>query len=241
MKRKLKKSTLLLLAGAGGVLVLTIAAVIGFRIIVGDAVSFEPLEGVSAARGPDAVREFPIDGASRLQFNGTWKAGIRHGEQAVLIVHAPEELLPQIRVVRSGNTAKLSWDGRIRLGGRTVRAEIVLPALTGIESGGAVDIDFSGFIGETLEIESTGAANVRGENSGFRDIRIDSSGALNADLRDAPTENADVDVSGSARVMLTMTGGLLSGEISGAGKVVYSGEVSEERIETSGLASIERR
>ena len=56
-----------------------------------------------------------------------------------------------------------------------------------------------------------------------------------------PVTDANVDISGAGNVKLQMAGGRLTGDLSGAANLEYSGTVSEETIDRSGMVSVRRR
>ena len=75
--------------------------------------------------------------------------------------------------------------------------------------------------------------------SGFtRTIDVTTSGAGDVDLEEVTVTNAEVSVSGAGSIALRMAGGRLTGELSGAADVRYSGTVSEESISRSGAADV---
>jgi len=67
---------------------------------------------------------------------------------------------------------------------------------------------------------------------------LDSSGASEVDFEDVTVTTATIDMSGAANLILTMDGGDLTGDISGAGNIKYYGTVATQDIDTSGAANV---
>lgn len=66
--------------------------------------------------------------------------------------------------------------------------------------------------------------------------KLEASGASKVDLSKAVIRSIDLDISGASKTNLNVSG-LISGEISGASKVVYTGEATT-RVDVSGAASL---
>ena len=78
-----------------------------------------------------------------------------------------------------------------------------------------------------------------GSASRFDSLALTLSGAVAADLRDVTVTDADVRASGASRINLRMAGGRLTGGISGAGRLEYSGTIREQSVSASGAVKIE--
>jgi putative autotransporter adhesin-like protein len=102
-------------------------------------------------------------------------------------------------------------------------------------------IAFSGFDGPTLSLELSGAGQLRGSTSRFDRLALDMNGAADIDLSGVAVTDADVDISGAGSVKLQMAGGRLTGDVSGAARLEYSGTVSEEAVDESGVVNVRRR
>ncbi len=60
-------------------------------------------------------------------------------------------------------------------------------------------------------------------------------------LEDFPTHKADLNCKGVFRIDLAMTGGELTGDIKGVGRVSYAGTTSRETIQTKGQCKVEQK
>ena len=120
-------------------------------------------------------------------------------------------------------------------------ARIIMPELHTVEITGTTKLDFSGFEGDHLSITISGAGHVEGEDGRYDELTVTMSGAGHVDMRDVIVVDAEMIISGAGKVSLSMDGGVLSGNLSGFGKIDYYGSVRDERIHISGFGSVERK
>jgi hypothetical protein len=113
-----------------------------------------------------------------------------------------------------------------------------MPELAAAEVSAAGSLEFTGFSGQRLELDLSAAGQLEGHSGRYDTVVLDVSAAGRVDLRDVPVVNADVDLSGAARVVLTMSGGVLTGSLSGAGTIEYYGTIREQRVDVSGVGRI---
>ncbi len=235
--------------------VLLVAGIIGICIILGfliaarifidsveknigyDTLEIKTGSGLVTLEGSD----FGFDNFSSINTEYSWDLVIRQGDSYDLTIIIPEELKEYLKVRKEGKTLYLSLQPRLRSFNGTLRAEIVMPMLTELQTSGAASVRIKGFTGKNLEIESSGAFDLKGADSSFEDLSLESSGAANIDLSGVPVKNARIELSGAGNIKLRMNGGELTGALSGACNLVYSGTVSLQQIESSGLSSIRQR
>ena len=86
---------------------------------------------------------------------------------------------------------------------------------------------------------STSWASRESGSRRFDTLKLTISGAVAVDFGDVTFTDADVRASGASNVKLRMAGGKLTGNISGAGHITYSGTVSEQSISASGAVRVE--
>jgi hypothetical protein len=234
----MRNSQRVVLAVIGGLAVLILAAGIWIRVAV------PQLPDLSGARGS---RTYDFADFDRVGVSGQWQVTIERGDTWRVAVDAPVELLEYVRVEHVGDELRLGLDGGWQFGGgwgrnsNALEATITMPALSRLETSGASTLSFSGFEGRELSIVSSGASELRANTSRYDDLRLVMSGAGSAMLGDLTATNADVTVSGAAEVRLRMAGGTLSGRLSGASDLEYSGTVSAQTLSQSGAGSIRQR
>ena len=179
-----------------------------------------------------------------VDVRGNWDVTITQGDDWSVALEIPTEFQDRFeaRVVDGrlalGLEDKQQWFGN--LDRDRFEAQITMPKLSGLSLSGASEVDFDGFDGDSLAITMSGAAEIDGTASRFDKLELAMSGAGDTDLSEVPVTDAEVTVSGAANVELNMAGGKLTGRMSGAGSLEYSGTVSEQSIATSGVVSISR-
>jgi hypothetical protein len=214
-----------------------VAAAVWIRVAV------PQLPDLSGERGS---RTYDYSDFDRVHISGQWEVTVERGDTWRVAVEAPTELFDYLRAERDGDVLELGlmgggWRGGWGRDSEALKATITMPALQGLELSGASSLSFSGFEGRELSIVSSGASELRAAASRFDDLRLVLSGAGSAQLGDLTATNADVTVSGAADVRLRMAGGRLTGRLSGASDVEYSGTVSEQSISQSGAGSVRQR
>jgi hypothetical protein len=226
-------------AGAlvGGVLAIAVAG----RVGLGSAVADERID-----LGQRVTRESALDGFTALEVRGAWTIEIEQGDAFRIELEFPEGIEDRLEVeVRGGRLVldsedsgvpRWGWFGGERL---DLTARIVMPSLTGVEIAGSGELRLDGFSGERLAIEVAGAANVETGTGRYDELDLDVSGAGRVEMSEMEFRDAAVDLSGAANVVLRMSGGVLSGSLSGVGNIRYHGSVSAERVNVSGFGRVE--
>lgn len=225
-----------------------VVAVLGLAVAVmaGVAVWFRLIAAPAPElSGERTSRTYEHTGFDGVEIDGQWQVVLERGDAWSVTVEMPAEVAADIEVEREGATLSLDmarggWFGDFGAG-NGLEATITMPALRQLDLSGAADVSFSGFDGAELSLELSGAGQVRGVGSRFDELTLDLSGFGNVDLVDVPVTDADVDISGAGNVKLRMAGGRLTGDVSGAGNLEYYGPVSEQSVQSSGLANIRRR
>ena len=232
----MRNSQVAVLGAFGLVVAVMLAAAVWMRL------GAEPPPELSGERGSRSV---DYSGFDRVEVSGQWSVTIERGNAWGVVVDAPVELLDDIEVERDGSELSVEYDGGWCAGcfrdDQALKVTITMPALTSLELSGATVASFSGFEGRSLVLDVSGAVELRGTAGRFEALTLDLSGAGSVDLGDVSVTNAEVDVSGAGNVTLRMAGGRLTGDLSGAANLEYSGTVSEEAIEKSGFVNIRRR
>jgi HSP20 family molecular chaperone IbpA len=241
----MRKSQIVVLSALGAVALLIVGAVVGARIIGAQLASGEYSEESSSARrsGPLASESRDLSGFDRVEARGTWEIDIERGDAWDVELAYPEsaEDLIDVRVengrlVLEEERRGWSWFGRPD---ETFEATITMPALAGIDLSGATELTLSGFSGDQLEVTASGAMEIDGTNGSYRELTLIVSGAGQVDFDELVVEDARVVLSGAGEIKLNMNGGVLSGNVSGAGNITYRGTVREENVVTSGFSSVE--
>jgi hypothetical protein len=204
--------------------------------------------------------EQPNQGFSRVEFSHAFQADVTQGESYSIVITVDDNLERYLQVSQTGDTLKIGFQpGLLSLRNATMRARLTMPELTGIVGSGATQIRIDGFeSSKDLRVEVSGASTLRGEiDSGYlradvsgasrlelagrgQDGRINVSGASQANLANFRMQNVDVQASGASRAEVYASG-RLDAEASGASTVLYSGDPTLGRTNTSGASTIRAR
>ena len=215
-------------------------------VMLGMAVWFrftaEPAPELSGQR---TSRSYDFTGFDRLDIEGQWLVTLERGEAWSIALETPAEIIDDVEVELDGDELSISyergWCAGCSREGNALEATITMPDIESVDLSGTTKLSFSGFDGRSLSVDVSGAVDLRGASSRFDMLVLDLSGAGSVDLSDVPVTDASIDVSGAGNVKLSMAGGRLTGDMSGAGNLEYSGTVSEERVEKSGFVNVRRR
>jgi len=233
----MRNSQVAVMSALGLVVAAMLAVAIWIRLVA------EPAPELSGQR---STRSYDVTGFDRIDVSGQWSVTIERGDAWSLAVEAPVEILEAVEVERDGDELSIGYEGGwcpgcSRDDASALKATITMPELEELDLSGTTSLSFSGFEGRSLSLDVSGGVALRGGASRFGTLTLDLSGAGNVDLADVAVTDADVDVSGAGNVKLQMAGGRLTGDMSGAANLEYSGTVSEERVEKSGFVNVRRR
>jgi hypothetical protein len=221
----------------GGIMVLLVIAAIWIRVVAPQ---------VPQLSGERTTRTYDDTDFTGVSISGQWQVTIDRGAAWRVAIDVPAELVDDLRVRRDGQVLEVGSESAWRFGGfgrnePDFKATITMPALESIVLSGASTLSFTGFEGDRLSLNSSGASEVRAASGRFDTLTLVMSGAGNVDLGGLPVTNADIQVSGAGNLDLNMAGGRLTGSMSGAGNLEYTGTVSEQSVSSSGIVSIKRR
>ncbi len=238
---RLKPSNQILIAIGAVFFATVLALLIVTRFMVGAYSGFR--EEPADASVEEIERTLSVANFNRIETGGVWRVHITQGTSQTVTLTVPEYLEPYLIAEVRGSLLKLGLKSgaEVRTRSTAPRADIIVGSLTQLQSSGAVDATIEGFSESRFAIQVSGGTNLLGINCTVQNLTIKVSGAAKIDLRESTAKNAEVKISGAGVVELTMDGGDLAGNISGAASLTYFGEVRSEQIEASGLSSVRRR
>ena len=172
---------------------------------------------------------FEADGA----FDVKWTKG-----PARLSIRTDENLMEHIRTDVSGQTLHLEWSKPLR-GTRGIKVEISSPSISRIQLNGAVKFAGSNISGTELYLEANGATRI-GLDGTVNALSAELNGASRLDAQSLITRAMELGINGAGRAEVHVTQ-VLRAEISGAGKVIYSGDPKSVSRNVSGAGSIKKR
>ena len=240
----MKNSSKFVLIVAAVVTALIIVMMLMFRGIVTDHLV---VGDGSGSRFGDKLEnkvseDYDIDGFSRILVAGGWDVLVIADEQYRVTADFSEDTRDYLKVRRNGDTLVLQIDyeksGKVS-DFHGASATIHMPVLNEVRVEGAVNLNIEDFNLDSLDFILDGAGQIIAENCSVDKLGIESNGAVNVDFYDSETRAADVNIDGAGNVMLNMTGGELSGLLSGLAHLEYTGSVSRMTVEEDGIANVE--
>lgn len=241
----MRTSQKVLLGGVVFVMILMAAGVFGIRSVVSEFLGDEARADVGEFARLDLELSPDLVDFDRLLIRGAWDIDVIRGDDWSVEIAVPDDAEPRLNVGVNGERLVLDLDRGNRpwwMNNRSSgnHARITMPSLAGIEVQGAANIALDAFSGESLEIAIAGAANMQAAGGRFEGLDLTIGGAGNVQMREVRVTDARVSLSGASNVELTMAGGELVGQVSGLGRLEYSGTVSLEDVSASGFATVER-
>lgn len=183
------------------------------------------------------TKSFDFTNYENISAEGFWKINIIHGDHFEIELMAPENMLSEITVEKTGQTlvllSKKNTFSLFSLNKRP-RINITLPLISELDIEGVADILISDFNNAKASISMNGVMNVTGENCNFDQFSLSGTGVLNVSMSDVPITNAHFKYNGIYNINILMNGGELTGKLDGMGKIITSGEIAENSIKVNG-------
>jgi hypothetical protein len=204
-------------------------------VLSGCAIIVAPNDGdiqVRSAFGSDAVvgdgrliqERRAIGSLPGLDVSGPLQVEVRVGAAPSLQIEADGNLLPLIRSEATGGTLRI-WTERALRSNNNMRVIYTVPQLTQVQSSGSGRLTISDLNGAPLILRKSGsgAAHLSGRVSSL-DVQMSGSGQLDASALESG--NANLSVSGSARLMLgQLRADAVTVRVRGSGGLQASGAV----------------
>jgi hypothetical protein len=205
--------------------------------------------------------EQPFEDFQRVDISHAFQAEVTQGDAYSVVITIDDNLAEYLDVRVVGDTLQVGFDrnGPFTMRNTTMRAQITMPELTGVAGSGASQVRVSGFASDKdLNVDVSGASTVRGQIDAG-DLRADVSGASRLELT-GQGKNGDITASGASQANLSgfrmedvtaeasgasraevYASGRLDAEASGASTVLYSGDPTLGRTNTTGASTIRAR
>ena len=181
--------------------------------------------------------DFDLDGFDSVNVQNSFEADIEVGEPFKVEVIVNESLVDDLDVrVRDGEL-EVQLKGGISLNNGTLIANVGLPTLSKVEASGASAVDVRNVTGPALDLEASGASEVRifGSTSS---LSIEVSGASDVTSELAGVDEVQVDVSGASSLDLREAA-RVAGDVSGASDLTVPSDAAVD-VDTSGASDINR-
>lgn len=167
---------------------------------------------VAVLAGCGIEQEVPLTDFDKVEISNGFHVDISVGEEYSVTLKVAEDVLDDVEAVKSGDTLIIRPKPFHNIGRGSLRAEVTMPELTGLELKNGSHVAVSGSGG---------------------DVTFNISGGSHANLGSFAVENADLTVSSGSHVNLNVSG-TLDAKVSGGSHVSYKGDPSIGSVDISG-------
>ena len=220
-----------------------------------------PGGAVVTGSGRTTTKDYSFSDFTKVGVSSAFQANITRGESYKVSVTVDDNLVDYLDVRVDGSTLRIGLKPSLGLGFRntTLRADVTMPDLDGLDLSGATRTQLSGFSNTKLaDVEISGASQLHGDfTTGSMTLRA--SGASTVEITGA-TGNLDAEASGASTVrfdnftstdtrvkasgasnITVNTSGKITGDASGASSVRYVGSPASVQVDTSGASSVRQK
>ncbi len=174
--------------------------------------------GANIALADDAISSNRNVDARTVKVNldGIISLKLKQGP-AALTLYGDQRYLDKVIVEQNGDTLHIGTDIKgIHLGRHDLRAELTLPNLRELVSGGVGAAEVSGFSGDNLRLALEGAGSIK-VNSQYRNVtlKLGGVGSMNVALGDS--DNVDLALRGAGHIEITGHSKVLHADLDGVG------------------------
>lgn len=192
--------------------------------------------GCARGSGTPAQQERDVRGFSRVDVGGAFQVDLDVGPDFRVVVHADDNLVDRVVTEVKDDTLHVHLEGSA-VTSTPLRAEITMPSLVGVDVSGATRAEIEGVASESLEVDASGASNVRVRGK-TTTLEVYASGATKLDARELQAADVRIHASGATKASVTATTSL-DADASGSSEIRYFGEPGSVEKDTSGASSIE--
>jgi imidazole glycerol phosphate synthase subunit HisF len=172
-----------------------------------------------------------------IDTQGAYEIIVTCQKPASFEIEADDNILPLIKTDVRDGVLSVTSDERYNAG-KAVVLRITLPELTAVTSRGAGEVTIADANGDSLKIESMGAASVKAEGK-VKAATISSTGAGDIDAAKLQAATAKVSVTGAASVNV-FASEQLDVNVTGVGSVNYSGNPKIVNKSVGGFGSVNK-
>lgn len=174
-------------------------------------------------------------------FNGIYTSGanpiyISYGPEFKVEVKGSQNLLPYFKTTVKNNVLMLAYQD-VRISDDNIEVFVIMPQINHVTLSGSGKMKISGSYPDQQDFEATinGSGNIRViDTFDSKNTHVQISGSGNASLYQINSQKAEVEISGSGRVQVSVQDELTA-KISGSGEVYYKGSPKmDSKISGSG-------
>jgi hypothetical protein len=178
--------------------------------------------GAQAALADDIISESrSVDARTvKLELDGVISIKVKQGPAALTIYGEPEAL-KKVVVEQSGDTLHIGTKkmNSVHFGNqRELRAELTLPSLRAVTSGGVGSTEVSGFSGDNLRLALDGAGSVK-VDAQYRNLDVRLGGVGGITVNGGNSDNVELQLNGAGRIEMTGQAKQLHARLGGVGSL----------------------
>jgi hypothetical protein len=212
-----------------------------------------------AGSGHTVAKPFDLAGFSKLSAGNAFQVTVAQGTAFSVVVTIDDNLVEHLDVAKSGDTLRVRLKPNMGVRNATLKAQITMPELTGLDLSGATHTTLAGFSSEKpLTVGLSGASHLHGDlksgdarfhlsgaselelRGSASKLNVSASGASHVRLDQFSSKDATVDASGASHVSINAAD-KLEAEASGASQVRYLGQPQVLKSRASGASSIRKQ
>jgi len=184
------------------------------------------------------IRQYDFSDFDRVDVGYAFEVEIAQSSSYSISITADDNLFEYIQVAKEGETLRIGLEGFTYLGSVTLKVEITIPQLRGLEFSGATWGTVSGFSStDNLDVEVSGASSLDLVDISAGDVKFEVSGASKV-TGDIAAADADFDISGASTVQLEGSAIDIVVDASGAARVKLAAFlVDNANVKLSGASS----
>ncbi|OEZ56741.1 MULTISPECIES: GIN domain-containing protein [unclassified Duganella] len=164
--------------------------------------------GASAALAADVISENrSVDArAVNIDLDGVISLKVKQGPVASLTLYGEADALKKVTVEQTGDTLHIGTSKMrsFSFGNKqSLRAELTLPNLQQIVSGGVGSTEVAGFSGDKLRLTLDGAGSVKVNNAQYRNVDVKLGGVGSMTVNTGNSDNVDLNLHGAGHIEMT--------------------------------------
>ncbi len=198
-------------------------------------------------------------GFSQVAAGNAFRVTITQGDAYRVAVTVDDNLADLVEVSRSGDKLRIGFKPNTGIRQATLKAEVTLPELIGLELGGATRTHITGFTSDrSLAVDLSGASSLGGDitnanaqiqasgashlnlHGSARTLKLTAHGASHVNLEGYASDDTTVEAHGASHVTVSSRG-KLDVEAHGASSVRYLGTPATVNSHTAGASSVRPR
>lgn len=228
------------------------AAVVGYALL-----ACNPLTDSIKGSGNVVMETREFSEFTKITTGHSFEITVTQSEDYSVIIKADDNLVEHLDVRLDGDTLVVNMAPGKSARNATLEAEVSLPYLAGVNFAGASQGNLLGIASQgDFTVSVSGASFLQGDlevgrlevnvsgasridlNGSSAAMDLHGSGASNLDMEDFTVDSAQVNLSGASTARLNVTSDIGPATLTGASRLIYSGDPAFRDFKTSGASSI---